>query len=95
MHFIFLKNINKINIEKIDKKNKKKKFLKMKYGQGLIFSHQLLHGNQVNFEKTTRWSMNCRFKSLLSPYGKKDIGETFIPMNILPATKLGFDYFEK
>ena len=89
-----LKNIKNINLDSFNSKDIKKTFLNIKFGQGLIFSHQLLHGNQINNEKTSRWSMNCRFKSLLSPYGKKDIGETFIPLNILPATRLGFQFFE-
>ena len=68
------------------------KFINIKYGQAMIFTHQIVNGNENNKEKNTRWSLNCRFKSLMSPYGSKDIGETFIPVNILPATRLGLDY---
>ncbi len=85
--FVYPKNFKKKNHKK-----KIKKFINIKYGQALIFTHQIEHGNEINKEKNTRWSLNCRFKSLLSPYGSKDIGETFLPVNILPATRLGIDY---
>ena len=100
--FIFPKNLNdKIykdfkkykDSNKLYEKNKKKiKFLKLKYGQGLIFMHSIMHGNIVNKTFETRWSLNCRYKSLLSPYDKKAIGETFIPLNVKPATKFGLEY---
>ena len=68
------------------------KWLKINYGEGLIFSHSLLHGNKINLTKETRWSFNCRFKSLMSPYDMKDLAETFLPINIRPATNLGINY---
>ena len=52
-------------------------FLKIKFGNFLIFDQTLPHGNVINQEKETRWSMNCRFKSMFSPYGDKKIGEFF------------------
>ena len=58
-------------------------------GHGLIFSHALLHGNRVNEEKETRWSMNIRFKPLLSPYSSKELGESFLPITLRPATRFG------
>ena len=72
--------------------DKKLKWLKINYGQGLIFINQLMHGNKVNKTKETRWSFNCRFKSLMSPYDKKDIAETFMPIFLRPATKYGLTY---
>ena len=36
-------------------------WLDVKYGQVVIFDQSLPHGNIVNVEKETRWSMNCRF----------------------------------
>ena len=38
---------------KILKKNRKKtkKFINIKYGQALIFTHQIEHGNEINKEK--------------------------------------------
>ncbi|MDC3119478.1 2OG-Fe(II) oxygenase [Candidatus Pelagibacter sp.] len=67
-------------------------WLKLRYGQGLIFSQNLLHGNVKNEEKTTRWSFNCRFKSLFSPYDKKKFGEYFTSMNLRPSSILGINY---
>ena len=53
----------------IYKKYKNKfKFIKINYGEILIFSPILLHGNIVNKTKESRVSLNCRFKGLLSPY---------------------------
>ena len=79
--------------DKLQKKiDKKIKWLKINYGQGLIFTHQLMHGNKINKTKETRWSFNCRFKSLMSPYDKKDIAETFLPIILRPATKYGLEY---
>ncbi|MDC1185247.1 2OG-Fe(II) oxygenase [Candidatus Pelagibacter ubique] len=73
---------------------KKIKWINIKYGQGLIFTHQLMHGNLVNKSNETRWSFNCRFKSLMSPYDKKKIAETFLPISIRPATRFGMNYEE-
>ena len=91
---IFYENFYKFsNSDKLQKSIEKKiKWLKLNYGQGLIFSHQLVHGNKVNMTDETRWSFNCRFKSLMSPYDKKDIAETFLPISIRPATIFGMNY---
>ena len=79
--------------DKLQKKiNNKIKWLNINYGQGLIFIHQLMHGNKVNKTNETRWSFNCRFKSLMSPYDQKDIAETFMPIFLRPATKYGLTY---
>lgn len=72
--------------------DKKIKYLSIKYGQGLIFAHQIMHGNKINTTSETRWSFNCRFKSLMSPYDKKGLGETFYPILIRPATKIAMEY---
>ncbi|CAM2007621.1 sporadic carbohydrate cluster 2OG-Fe(II) oxygenase [Acanthopleuribacter pedis] len=61
-------------------------------GHGLIFWHGLIHGNRINEENDTRWSMNTRFKSLLSPYGTKELGESFLPITLRPATRFGYAY---
>ncbi len=71
---------------------RKLNWLKLNYGQGLIFSQNLLHGNVENHEKTTRWSLNCRFKSLFSPYDKKKYGEYFTAINTRPSSILGINY---
>jgi sporadic carbohydrate cluster 2OG-Fe(II) oxygenase len=67
-------------------------WLTVPYGSYIIFSQNLLHGNRVNEESKTRWSMNCRFKSLLSPYADKKFGEFFEPITMRPATRLGLTF---
>ena len=68
------------------------KWIDIKYGQMLIFNQNLPHGNIVNKEKETRWSFNCRFKSIFAPYGDKKIGEFFEPITLKPASKIGMIY---
>ena len=36
--------------------------------------------------------MNCRFKSMFSPYGDKKIGEFFLPITTRSMTKIGLKY---
>ncbi|MBE9116868.1 hypothetical protein IQ249_13255 [Lusitaniella coriacea LEGE 07157] len=67
-------------------------WLDVPYGHAVIFSHSLPHGNCVNKEKETRWTINVRFKSLLSPYGTKGLGESFLPITIRPTTRIGMSY---
>jgi len=67
-------------------------WMNIRYGEFLLFNQNLLHGNRVNRESTTRWSMNCRFKSLLSPYADKRLGEFFEPITIRAATRIGMTY---
>ena len=67
-------------------------WLDIKYGEVLLFTQNLMHGNRVNREGETRWSMNCRFKSLFSPYSDKRLGEFFEPITIRAASRLGMDY---
>lgn len=62
------------------------------YGHVLLFSQNLMHGNRVNEEPETRWSMNCRFKGLFTPYADKKLGEFFGPITLRPATRMGLDY---
>ena len=38
------------------------KWLKINYGQIVIFDQTLPHGNVINKENETRWTMNCRLK---------------------------------
>src|SRR5215471_14755825 len=63
-------------------------WLDVPYGRVLIFSPNCLHGNVVNEEETTRWSLNCRFKSLFSPYtsAEKSVGSFYMPIEIKSAT---------
>ena len=48
--------------------------------------------NRVNRESTTRWSFNCRFKGLFTPYADKKLGEFFEPITMRAATRLGLSY---
>lgn len=67
-------------------------FMDIAYGEVLVFTQNIMHGNRVNTEKETRWSSNCRFKSALSPYADKKLGEFFEPITLRPATRLGLRY---
>jgi sporadic carbohydrate cluster 2OG-Fe(II) oxygenase len=67
-------------------------FIDVNYGEALIFTQNIMHGNRVNEENETRWSSNCRFKSALSPYADKKLGEFFEPITLRPATRLGLRY---
>ncbi len=68
------------------------KFLDVPFGSILLFSQNVMHGNRLNVESETRWSMNCRFKSILTPYHGKKMGEFFEPIVVRPLTRLGLDY---
>ena len=67
-------------------------FLEVEYGSGIIFNQNLMHGNRINKEEETRWSMNCRFKSMMSPYGDKRLGEFFEPIVIRAQTQAALDF---
>ena len=67
-------------------------WLEVRYGEVLIFNQALPHGNRVNEESETRWSMNCRFKGVFTPYGDKKIGEFFEPITRRPASRTGMAY---
>jgi len=66
-----IKESKKFTMNNIFKENKKDiKWLDIKFGEGMIFSPNCLHGNVMNVEKDTRWSINVRLKNLYSPYSK-------------------------
>ena len=67
-------------------------WLDVPYGHVVLFNQNLLHGNRINEESETRWTMNCRFKSLLSPYSDKKLGEFFEPITLRAATRIGMTY---
>ena len=67
-------------------------WLRVGYGQVLVFTHTVMHGNAVNLEQGTRWSMNVRFKSLFTPYADKQLGDFFEPILIRPASRIGITY---
>jgi len=70
----------------------KVKWLEVPYGQVVVFDQGLPHGNRINEELETRWSMNCRFKGVFTPYGDKKIGEFFEPITLRAATRNGMIY---
>jgi len=67
-------------------------WMDVEYGEFLIFNQNLPHGNRINKEGKTRWSMNCRFKSVFSPYADKKLGEFFEPITLRAATRIGMSY---
>ncbi len=67
-------------------------WLDIKFGEVLLFNQCLPHGNVVNKENETRWSMNCRFKSVFTPYGDKKIGEFFQPITLRASSRIGMKY---
>lgn len=67
-------------------------WIEIKFGEALIFNQALPHGNRVNLENESRWSMNCRFKGVFTPYGDKKIGEFFEPITLKPSSLYGLNY---
>ena len=67
-------------------------WVKVKKGEFLLFNQNLPHGNDVNLEKDTRWSLNCRFKNIFAPYGDKKIGEFFSPITLRKVSEMGMNY---
>lgn len=95
----YKKFYDKTNNKKISKSEnifkiiqKKVKWLNVKFGQVLLFNQCLPHGNIVNTERETRWSLNCRFKSVFSPYEDKRIGEFFEPITLRAVSSYGMNY---
>ncbi len=89
---IFLEK-SSFSSEKIFKRIRKDlKWIKIKYGEVMIFNQCLPHGNILNKENETRWSLNCRFKSVFSPYSDKKIGEFFEPVTLKTVSELAIDY---
>ena len=87
------KRLGKLNSEKIYQFIKKDiQWINIKYGQIMLFNQTLPHGNRVNEETSTRWSINCRFKSIFSPYGDKKLGEFFEPISLRMISDLGMKY---
>ena len=59
---------DKINMFDLSKlKTNQKDFIKLSFGQILIFNPALIHGNVLNKTKKTRISLNVRLKSIFSP----------------------------
>jgi len=67
-------------------------WLDVPYGEILLFNQNCAHGNRVNVEPETRWTLNCRFKGVFTPYADKRLGEFFEPITLRPASRIGLDY---
>jgi sporadic carbohydrate cluster 2OG-Fe(II) oxygenase len=67
-------------------------FVKIKHGEFMLFNQNLPHGNIINKSNETRISLNCRFKSLFTPYRQKELGSFFKPLIIRPASRIGLKY---
>lgn len=89
---LFLKKKSSSSEEIFKKIKKHLTWIKINYGEVLIFNQCLPHGNIVNFEEETRWTLNCRFKSVFSPYSDKKIGEFFEPITLREISKLAIHY---
>ena len=61
------------------------------FGKVLIFDSNCLHGNILNETKTVRWSINCRFTGLLTPFTNPErrLGTYYLPITTRAATKIG------
>ena len=93
---IFNKNFNTKKINSVTDLYKKYKndlkFIKINYGNYLLFNQNLPHGNLINKTNETRISLNCRFKGLFTPYSQKELGSFFSPLKLRAATKIGLEY---
>jgi len=67
-------------------------WMEVPYGSFLLFNQNLPHGNRVNREPDARWTMNCRFKGVFTPYADKKLGEFFEPITMRAASRIGLDY---
>ena len=92
MNKVFLKSGKKSSDTIFNSIKQHVKWLNVKYGQILLFNQTLPHGNIVNSEKETRWSMNCRFKSVFTPYRDKKLGEFFEPITLRKISQLAINY---
>jgi hypothetical protein len=64
-------------------------FIEIRYGEVLLFNQDIPHGNVVNEEPRSRWSLNCRFKGVWTPYAGKKLGEFFEPITLKAASRMG------
>jgi len=65
--------------------------IEVRYGDVLMFDSNCLHGNQINTTSHSRWSLNCRFTSLLAPSTtpERRLGPYYTPIMVRPATLMG------
>ena len=89
---IFLEKKNNSSENIFQKIKKDLVWINIKFGQVLIFNQCLPHGNVINKENETRWSLNCRFKSVFSLHRDKKIGEFFEPITLRKVSELAINY---
>lgn len=92
-----IKENKNTDFQKLDKKYLKyMKWINAKFGEAVIFSPNILHGNVVNEEKFTRFSINIRFKNIYSPQTKiqneKRIGTFYKPLAFKSVTNFNLKY---
>jgi sporadic carbohydrate cluster 2OG-Fe(II) oxygenase len=92
-----IKNDKNLKFSDIEKNYKSKMtWINLYEGEGLLFSPNCLHGNVVNREKNTRWSINVRFKNLFSPFGKikneKNILSFYKPYTLKAITQFNLEH---
>jgi sporadic carbohydrate cluster 2OG-Fe(II) oxygenase len=68
------------------------RWMNVPFGSILLFNQNLPHGNRINRENEARWTMNCRFKSVFTPYKDKKLGEFFEPITLRAASRAGMAY---
>jgi sporadic carbohydrate cluster 2OG-Fe(II) oxygenase len=64
------------------------------HGKILVFDSNCLHGNLLNETNTARWSINCRFTGLLTPFTNPErrLGTYYLPITTRAATKIGLSF---
>jgi sporadic carbohydrate cluster 2OG-Fe(II) oxygenase len=67
-------------------------WLDVPYGNVVVFTPTIMHGNRVNEEATTRWTLNIRFKGLFTPYSDKRLGEYFAPITLRPVSRIAMKF---
>jgi len=92
-----IKHDRALQFNDINKKFKSKiRWINLKLGEAILFSPNCLHGNVVNLEKKTRWSVNIRYKNIYSPYGKerneKKIGSFYTLLTPKAITQFNLKY---
>jgi len=91
-----LRDNEKLGMKNLFLKYKKfANFLELNYGECLIFSPTLFHGNVLNETSITRVSLNCRFKNLFSheaKNGERRLGSFYRVLKMSPLTQIGLSY---
>jgi sporadic carbohydrate cluster 2OG-Fe(II) oxygenase len=69
-------------------------WIEIPYGKVLLFCPNVLHGNIVNSTSETRWSFNCRFTGLFTPYmtEEKNLGNFYLPITPRVVSRIGMAY---